>query len=32
MLMLAGVVIFLAIVLALMYLDRRRQTKTKHAH
>lgn len=31
MLMLSGVLIFLAVILGLMYLDRRREAKTKHA-
>ena len=32
MLMLSGVVIFLAVVFGLMYWDRRREAKTKHVH
>lgn len=32
MLMLSAVLVFLAVVLLLMYLDHRRETKTKHAH
>ena len=32
MIMIASLAIFLAVVLSLMYLDHRRETKAKHAH
>jgi len=28
----AGVLVFFAVIAGLMYLDRRRESKTKHAH